>query len=278
MEVFLTRFQHIAKQTFEQLDEKSLSNCREVSKSWQKSIEDTKLAWIQIATIPENQTDGSSLSRLLDKSRLQSWEHFDHIGLPSQRILGSLRWSRRLCLLHCRLLLFQQQQRRGKGGLCHCVQPLQHHHLGEIHSGKQEGEPKADDRGVHGVVGLAHNHPRRAGHLVQCLRLLFAAFPLVRPPLLLQGEPRTLLFRGICDDCFWIDLHPLPLGFGETGQGPGKKRRQDGILLGIEEEGRLQEELYNHYVTKIEKIKKLVSGFVQSVLVFPVNFQLEVNS
>ena len=57
----------------------------------------------------------------------------------------------------------------------------------------------------------------------------------------------------------------------------GKKRRQDGILLGIEE-GRLQEELYNHYVTKIEKIKKLVSGFVQSVLVFPVNFQLEVNT
>ena len=35
---------------------------------------------------------------------------------------------------------------------------------------------------------------------------------------------------------------------------------------------------YNHDVTKIAKIKKLVSGFVQSVLVFPVNFQLEVNT
>ena len=47
-----------------------------------------------------------------------------------------------------------------------------------------------------------------------------------------------------------------------------RKRRQDGILLGIEEEraptGR----------TRIEKIKKLVSGFAQSVLVFPRQFSI----
>jgi len=39
----ITRFPHIATQIFEQLDNKSLTNCREVSKSWQKFIDDNHL-------------------------------------------------------------------------------------------------------------------------------------------------------------------------------------------------------------------------------------------
>ena len=68
MEVFLTRFQHIAKETFEQLDEKSLNNCREVSKSWKKSIDDMKLTWIKILSIPRNQTDGGTYLHLAAKT------------------------------------------------------------------------------------------------------------------------------------------------------------------------------------------------------------------
>ena len=68
MEVFLIRFQHIAKETFEQLDEKSLNNCREVSKSWKKSIDDMKLTWIQIVSLPRNQTDGETYLHLAAKT------------------------------------------------------------------------------------------------------------------------------------------------------------------------------------------------------------------
>ena len=40
MEELITRFAHIAEQIFPQLDNKSLANCREVAKSWQKFIDD----------------------------------------------------------------------------------------------------------------------------------------------------------------------------------------------------------------------------------------------
>ena len=40
MEELITRFAHIAEQIFQQLDDKSLTNCREVAKSWQKFIDD----------------------------------------------------------------------------------------------------------------------------------------------------------------------------------------------------------------------------------------------
>ena len=40
MEELITRFAQIAEQIFHQLDDKSLTNCRLVAKSWQKFIDD----------------------------------------------------------------------------------------------------------------------------------------------------------------------------------------------------------------------------------------------
>ena len=48
----IPRFPHIALRIFEQLDNKSLTNCREVSRSWQKFIDDNHLSWIRIVKIP----------------------------------------------------------------------------------------------------------------------------------------------------------------------------------------------------------------------------------
>ena len=63
---FFQRFDHITKQIFMQLDKKSLVNCREVSKSWQKYIDDKNFPWIQIINVPkilkEGYTYSSSLS------------------------------------------------------------------------------------------------------------------------------------------------------------------------------------------------------------------------
>ena len=52
MEDFILRFPHIAEKIFEQLDDKSLTNCREVTKPWQKFIDDLNLTWIRIVNIP----------------------------------------------------------------------------------------------------------------------------------------------------------------------------------------------------------------------------------
>jgi len=52
MEDIIGRFPHIAKQIFEKLDNKSLTNCRVVSKSWQEFIDNRKLLWIRIVEIP----------------------------------------------------------------------------------------------------------------------------------------------------------------------------------------------------------------------------------
>ena len=49
---FSPRFLHISEQIFEQLDNKSLANCREVAKSWQECIDIKKLSWNRIITLP----------------------------------------------------------------------------------------------------------------------------------------------------------------------------------------------------------------------------------
>ena len=46
--IFYPRFPHIAEQIFEQLDGKSLKNCREVAKLWQECIDDKNLLLIKI--------------------------------------------------------------------------------------------------------------------------------------------------------------------------------------------------------------------------------------
>ena len=52
MEDLITRFQHISEQIFEQLDNKSLTTCRKVSKSWQKFVDNKNFAWIRIVNFP----------------------------------------------------------------------------------------------------------------------------------------------------------------------------------------------------------------------------------
>ena len=43
--VFYQGFAHVAEQIFKKLDNKSLTNCREVSKSWRDCIDDRNLSW-----------------------------------------------------------------------------------------------------------------------------------------------------------------------------------------------------------------------------------------
>ena len=52
IEDFLLRFPHIAEQIFEQLDNRSLTKCRGVSKLWRRFIDVRNLAWIRIVNIP----------------------------------------------------------------------------------------------------------------------------------------------------------------------------------------------------------------------------------
>ena len=46
--VFYTRFSHITEQIFAHLDKTCLSKCREVTKSWQKSIDNRNISWLKI--------------------------------------------------------------------------------------------------------------------------------------------------------------------------------------------------------------------------------------
>ena len=64
MEDFIFRFPHIAEKIFEQLDNKSLTNCREVTKSWQNFINEINLIWIRIVNIPTILSDGDTYLHL----------------------------------------------------------------------------------------------------------------------------------------------------------------------------------------------------------------------
>ena len=46
------KFSHVAHQIFEQLDDQSLVNCKEVAKLWHSYIDNKNLSWIQIVNIP----------------------------------------------------------------------------------------------------------------------------------------------------------------------------------------------------------------------------------
>ena len=50
---FCPIFLHISEQIFEQLDNKSLSNCQEIAKLWRKCIDNKNLSWNQIANVPQ---------------------------------------------------------------------------------------------------------------------------------------------------------------------------------------------------------------------------------
>ena len=54
--VFYARFSHISEKIFENLDIKSLKNCRVVSKSWQECIDNRDILWIKIAKNEDGNT------------------------------------------------------------------------------------------------------------------------------------------------------------------------------------------------------------------------------
>ena len=64
MEDFIFRFPHIAEKIFEQLDNKSLANCREVTKSWHNFLDEINLIWIRIVNIPTILCDGDTYLHL----------------------------------------------------------------------------------------------------------------------------------------------------------------------------------------------------------------------
>ena len=68
MDIFSTRFLHIAENIFDQLDDKSLSNCREVAKQWQKCIDRKASSWIRIVKIPKIPKNGDTYLHVAAKT------------------------------------------------------------------------------------------------------------------------------------------------------------------------------------------------------------------
>ena len=68
METFITRFIHIANQVFDQLDNQSLKNSREISKSWKEFIDHKNLSFIRIVKIPETLKKRETYLHLAAKS------------------------------------------------------------------------------------------------------------------------------------------------------------------------------------------------------------------
>ena len=52
MEDLILRFPHLLEKIFEKLDNRSLTKCREVKKSWRKFIDERRYPWIRIVDIP----------------------------------------------------------------------------------------------------------------------------------------------------------------------------------------------------------------------------------
>ena len=66
--VFFARFSHITEQIFAHLDNKSLSNCREVKKSWQKFIDENNIVWIRIVNIPSVPKNGNTFLHIATRT------------------------------------------------------------------------------------------------------------------------------------------------------------------------------------------------------------------
>ena len=62
--VFKPGMPHITDQIIEQLDNKTIKNCKQVSKSWHKNIDNYKLSWTRIVNVPEIMQNGDSYLHL----------------------------------------------------------------------------------------------------------------------------------------------------------------------------------------------------------------------
>ena len=66
--VFNVGYPHITEKIFEQMDTKSLTNGREVSKSWQEYIDNKNMSWIRILNIPKILQNGDTYLHLAAKT------------------------------------------------------------------------------------------------------------------------------------------------------------------------------------------------------------------
>ena len=66
--VFYARFPHISKKIFENLNIKGLKNCRKVSKSWLKCIDNQNILWNKVA---ENEDCNKVLQCVIEKGHLK---------------------------------------------------------------------------------------------------------------------------------------------------------------------------------------------------------------
>jgi ankyrin len=64
MKDLILRFPHLAKQIFQQLDNKSLAKCREIERLWQKFIDERNYPWLRIVNIPTILQDGNTYMHL----------------------------------------------------------------------------------------------------------------------------------------------------------------------------------------------------------------------
>ena len=68
MEFIILRIPHVSQQIFEQLDIKSLKNCRKVTRSWQKSKDRKNLTWLQNINIPSILRKGNTYLHIAAKT------------------------------------------------------------------------------------------------------------------------------------------------------------------------------------------------------------------
>ena len=68
MKIFFLRFFHIVLKIFEQLDDKNLKNCREVSKKWKIFIDNHNLLWTRIVDIPTKLNDRNTYLHVAAKT------------------------------------------------------------------------------------------------------------------------------------------------------------------------------------------------------------------
>ena len=77
MDVFIARMQHVAEQIFDQLDNESINNCREVAKSWKNCIDNKHQTLFRINNIPSILQNGNTLLHIAAKTGLT--EVFENI-------------------------------------------------------------------------------------------------------------------------------------------------------------------------------------------------------
>ena len=77
MDVFIERMLHIAEQIFDQLDNESINNCREVAKSWKKCIDNKNHTLFRINNIPSIPQNGNTFLHIAAKTGLA--EVFENI-------------------------------------------------------------------------------------------------------------------------------------------------------------------------------------------------------